>query len=237
MLQMPLGATQFACLIGIDPGSDTLGVGILTFNVQTLEIVSTQATTLNGARAGRGSFVTQVHGDRMGRIESHRQALLRIFRTVQPLSVASESPFISRRHPQAGLALTEVVCAIRAALLNYDSSKPLELIDPPTVKRAVGVSGKTGGPEGKKLMQTAVLRMAQALHYDGDVPMDKLDEHSIDALAVAYCHYNQMLENLCLAKPKPQPTESSLLSYSASSGISSTRTIRRRRKTKRSRRK
>lgn len=237
MLQMPLEAEHTATILGIDPGSDTLGVGILTFDVRTLAIVSTQALTLNGTRNGRGSFATEVHGDRYGRIESHKQELIRIFRLTRPMAVASESPFMSRRRPQAYGALTEVVCAIRAALLHYDCWQPLEMIDPPTVKRAVGVDGRTGGPEGKKLMQTALLRMEAALHYDGFVPMQQLDEHSIDALAVAYCHYMQLLEKLCLMKPKPSSTPSSLLSYLQPSVTSSTRTIRRKKKTKRSRRK
>lgn len=239
MLQMPLGASEYASVIGLDPGSDTLGVGILTFNVQTLEIVSTQAITLNGTRNGRGSFTTEVHGDRQGRIESHKRELTRMFCHVKPIAVASESPFMSRRRPMAFGALTEVVCAIREALMAYDLWKPLEMIDPPTVKRAVGVSGKTGGPEGKKLMAQALCNpaMAQALHYDGDVPMNQLDEHSIDALAVAYCYYLQLLEKLCLKAPRPTPQQSELLSYSPSSGISSTRTIRakKRRKKRRAR--
>lgn len=237
MLQMPPGASGLASIVGIDPGSDTLGVGILTFDVQSFAIVSTQAFTLNGTRNGRGSFTTDVHGDRYGRIESHREELARVFGRVRPIAVASESPFMSRRRPAAYGALTEVVCAVRAALMLHSPWLALEMIDPPTVKRAVGVSGKTGGPEGKKLMQQALLVMAPTLNYDGDVPMNRLDEHSIDALAVAYCHYVQLLEKLCLKELKPTRPESALLSYSSSSGISSTTTIRRKRRTRISRRK
>lgn len=237
MLKMPVGASSIASIVGIDPGSDTLGVGIVYFDVATLQIVASQAFTLNGTRNGRGSFATEIHGDRFGRINSHCEELLRVFRMVQPLEIACESPFMSRRRPAAFGALTEVVCAVRQAAMLYDVWKPLEMIDPPTVKRAVGVSGKTGGPEGKKLMQKAVLLLAETFHYDGDVPLAQLDEHSIDALAVAYCHYTQLLEKLCLTQPKSTPPESALLSYSPESGISSTRTVRRKRRTKRSRRK
>lgn len=237
MLVMPAGAERIASVIGFDPGSDTLGVGILSFDVETLVIVSTQAFTLNGTRNGRGSFVTQVHGDRRGRIDSHKYEIARVLQLVRPVAIASESPFMSRRRPAAYGALTEVVCAIWEALMLYDPWRPLEMIDPPTVKRAVGVSGKTGGPEGKKLMQKALLVLEHTLHYNGLVPMAELDEHSIDALAVAYCHYVQLLEKLCLTNPKTSPPESSLLSYSGLPGGSGTRTIRRKRTTRRSRRK
>lgn len=237
MLTLPAGASKTVNIVGLDPGSDTLGVGILEFDLETLQIVSTHALTLNGSRNGRGSFVTEIHGDRYGRIASHQEGLTRIFERVNPIAIVSESPFMSRRRPMAYGALTEVVCAERAAVLAFDKWKPLVMIDPPTVKRAVGVSGKTGGPEGKKLMLQALLVLAPTLHYEGDVPLNRLDEHSIDALAVAYCHYVQLLEELCLAKPKPTLPESALLSYSPSSGISSTRTIRAKRKSRRTRRK
>lgn len=237
MLTMPVGAASIAAIMGIDPGSDTLGVGILYFHVETLQIVGSQAFTLNGTRNGRGSFATEMHGDRYGRIDSHQHELLRIFRLVQPMDIACESPFMSRRRPQAYGALTEVVCAVRQAAMLYDAWKPLQMIDPPTVKMAVGVHPKTGGEEGKKLMKQAVLLMAATFKFDGDVLLSELDEHSIDALAVAYCHYTQLLEKLCLIPSKPTPELSSLLSYSPSVAISRTRTIRRKRKTKRSRRK
>lgn len=233
MLTMPAGASPIGSIVGIDPGSDTLGVGILYVDLRTWQIVSSEAFTLNGTRNGRGSFVTEVHGDRHGRIDSHREELTRVFRLVNPFSLACEAPFISRRRPQAFGALTEVVCAVRAAAMAYDAWRPLEMIDPPTVKRAVGVSGKTGGPEGKKLMLQAVLAMQQVFCYNGPVEMQKLDEHSIDALAVAYCHYIQLLEKLCLKESKPTPRESDLLSYSPSSGISATRTIRAKRRPRR----
>lgn len=200
MLLLPTQGSSVACITGIDPGSNTLGVAHLRFDVQTLAIVSTQASTLCGAKAARRSWATEIQGDRWGRIESHFQELFLIFAQEQPFEIACEAPFINRRQPQAGLALTEVVAMIRHAVISYDSWKRLYMIDPPTVKMAVGVNGRMGGPDGKKLMQQAVLAMAPLLHYDGDVPLEELDEHSIDAIAVAYCRYLNLLEELCLTK-------------------------------------
>lgn len=200
MLTMPVNAPGICSIIGIDPGSDTLGVANLRFNVETLEIVSTEAKTLHGAKAARGNWTTWIHGDRWGRIESHHDVLVATFRECQPLEIACEAPFINRRQPQAGLALTETVALIRHAVVQYDVWKRLHMIDPPTVKMAVGVNGKKGGPEGKALMQAAVLNMAPTLKYIGQVPLDQLDEHSIDAIAVAYCRYITLLDELCLRK-------------------------------------
>lgn len=197
MLTMPYASSSIVSLIGIDPGSDTLGVGILNLDITTLNIVSSQAFTLHGLQNARGSWTTEIHGDRQGRIESHRERLLQLFQSVQPLDIACESPFINRRRPNAYGALTEVVSAVRRAVMQFDIWKQLVMIDPPTVKKAVGVSGKTGGPDGKKLMQRAVLAMPEFC-YNGHIPIELLDEHSIDALAVAYARYTMMLEELCL---------------------------------------
>ena len=202
MLVMPANSSSVVSLIGIDPGTDTLGVANIYFDVQTLQIVSTQARTFHGAKDSKGSWIADVHGDRWGRIESHHTRLLQLFNDYRPLEVACEAPFINRRQPQAGLALTEVVALIRHALLRHDSWKRLHMLDPPTVKNAVGVSGRTGGPDGKKLMRTAVLGMPW-LNYNGEIPIEELDEHSIDAIAVAYCRYITLLDKLCLRKPHP----------------------------------
>lgn len=228
MLTMPADAGSCVTIIGIDPGSDTLGVWVLWIDLATEEIVRSEAFTLKGAREGRGSFATEIHGDRHGRIESHRANLLEIFRHYNPLSIAVESPFMSRRMPSAYGALVEVGSAIRRAAFQFDPWRTLTLIDPPTVKRAVGVAGKSGGPEGKKLMLSAVTALDELL-YAGEIPLLCLDEHSIDALAVAYCHFIRFREDLCLRMPKPSVSESSLLSLPGSS----TRTIRAGRKSRR----
>lgn len=190
---MPKESRPTATIIGIDPGSDTLGVGILKIDVSTFTIISSSGLTLHGAKAGRGSWITELHGDRQGRIETHRENLLELFCATQPTWIACESPFINRRRPNAYGALVEVICAIRYAVFQYDVWCQLSMFDPPTVKKAVGVSGKTGGPDGKRLMQKAVLEMP-IFCYNGEIPIELLDEHAIDALAVAYTQYLTLKE-------------------------------------------
>jgi len=233
MLKMPDDAESVATIIGIDPGSDTLGVGVIHFDVATLDIVSSEAFTLNGTRNGRGTFATEIHGDRLGRIESHRARLLGVFQEYQPLEIASESPFISRRMPSAFGALTETVCAVRQAMMQYDAWKLLHMYDPPTVKTQVGVAGNTGGPEGKKLMLQALVRIQEVLAYDGRVPMELLDEHSVDGLAVAFCHFTKLMESLCLQTSSSLPQGLELLQFLHLR----TRTIRAAKKSRRSRKK
>ena len=42
------------------------------------------------------------------------------------------------------------------------------------------------GDAGKGLMRDKVIAIRHLLNYNGIVPLEELDEHSIDALAVAY---------------------------------------------------
>lgn len=193
MLVMPTGSSNVIAIVGIDPGSFNMGVAVILFNIETLEIVSTQAWTLSGVKLGREErWTTELHGELEGRIAGMGNTLLEILRHFQPLLVASEAPFISKKFPQAGLVLTRVVSAIRLAVMQYDVWKSLDIIDPPSVKNAVGAAGNAP----KEVMKEKVLQLP--INYIGKTPLQELDEHSIDAIAVAYGRLMKWLGDLCL---------------------------------------
>ncbi len=196
MLTMPEASSSIASIIGIDPGSHALGVSVLKFDIRTLEIVSIEAWTLIGKKlVGKDDWVTGVFGERDGRVFALQEELLEIFQYYQPLMIASESPFINSKFPQAGLALTVVVSGIRHAVMQFDVWKPLYLIDPPSVKIAVGAPGNAP----KEVVKEKIIQLG--LNYVGPTPLSELDEHSIDASAVAVCRFKKMLEELCLRSP------------------------------------
>lgn len=179
MLVIPEASPLTATLIGHDPGSDTFGVGIVSFNILTLEIEGSDAFTLQGKKLGRHTWDTEVQGDMMGRIWALEEQLLGIYQRYMPFLIGSESPFISRKFPQAGLVLTRVMCSIHNALYEYDPWKVLHTYEPGVVKNAAGASGRAG----KDPVRDALLAHP-GLHYRGDVALKDLDEHSIDSLAV-----------------------------------------------------
>lgn len=193
MLYIPSDSRSTACLIGCDPGTNTLGTGRIDFEIETLEIVGVAGFTLKGERAGRGTWETEQFGDRYGRIHANQETLYRMFADAQPLAVASESAFMSRRRPSAYGALTEVLCSIRHALYRYDPWKVLHLYDPITVKQAVGATKL----KGKEPVEAGLRRYPGLLeHYDGDTPFDELDEHSYDGIAVALCLLHELKTGL-----------------------------------------
>jgi Holliday junction resolvasome RuvABC endonuclease subunit len=184
MLTIPEGSSPYASIIAIDPGTETLGIAALEFDCRTLEIRGSEARTFKGSKMIRADWMEEIHGARFARIRAHCENFGRILRLFGPAFVASESPFFSRAHPQAYGALTEIVYALKLTLYEHDPTMDVTYIDPPTVKNAVGAKGNAD----KDAVKAKVLGLPE-LKYAGEIPLVKLDEHSIDALAVAYAKY------------------------------------------------
>lgn len=177
-----------ATILGIDPGSESLGVAKIDFYLDTLAVAQVYSSTYLGSKLGMNQWMANVHSPRFARINAHHHNLLQVLRDTQPIAVVSESPFFNSRFPQAYGALTEVVTAIRQAVWDYDPNVQLELVDPPRVKRAVNAPGNAKKDE----VHNAVLSISEiAQNFQGPTPLEDLDEHSIDAIAVAYFQLKQ----------------------------------------------
>lgn len=171
-------------IVGIDPGSETLGVCILSFDA-AFTLIKVEAATYRGSKLPVRDDIRLTHGDRAARIQAHYDNLLGILLQYQPIVVTCESPFFMAARPQAYGALTEVVTMIRNALQTYRPNLDLGLIDPPSVKKAVGAKGNAD----KVGVREAILRMVGQIPFVGPITLDRLDEHSLDAFAVAYSAY------------------------------------------------
>lgn len=185
MFQLPVNS-QHARVLGIDPGSDTLGIACLSVDVQTLEIVNTQAITFVGSKMSMNPWMEQIHSARFARIAAHKQNFLNVFRITTPVAVVCESPFFNPARPNAFAPLVETLDALRQAVWEYDQQLPLDLVDPPTVKRAVGGKGNAD----KDMMKQLVMGLP-GLNFTGPIPLQFVDEHSIDAIAVGYSRITQ----------------------------------------------
>jgi hypothetical protein len=83
---------------------------------------------------------------------------------------------------QSFAALTECLFMLKQVVYNYDNYKQLELIDPPSVKKAVGAKGSGSN---KDLIKNSLMEIARLENWH--LPLiESLDEHSVDATAVAY---------------------------------------------------
>ena len=172
-------------IIGFDPSVDNMGVGILEVDIRTYKVICAQSFTLKGKdHVKRYAHIAKIHGDRVAKLHGHYNAILNIFDQWDPHAVAIETPFLGR-FPAAYGALKECVCIVNQALLTHDFSLKLNEIDPNSVKNALGVSGSS---KDKDDMQKALIAKDD-ISWERDVNPEELDEHSVDAVAVAYWFY------------------------------------------------
>lgn len=184
MLTVPQGVSKYR-IAAIDPGSDTMGLCILDVDLMTCKLDLISAYTSSGLRMSRRAPEGYtVHGDRWAKLYMHEQNILNWLRTYQPNSLICESPFLGR-FPQAFESLVECKAMIRKALSQYDSFMPLETIDPPSAKSAVGALVKKGSKENVK---ESILKLTDLNNLTGR-PLEAMDEHTVDSIAVGYYKY------------------------------------------------
>lgn len=178
---MPYNAESIVTILGLDPGTNNLGLAWISFDAVTLQIVRTQSLLLTADKMNPSPWYAEIHCDRHSRLKTLQENILQVLHYVNPVCVVTESPFFNALRPNAYQALIETIEMIRHAVSMFDIYKSLNYIDPPSVKRAVGGAGNAK----KEEVQRRVL-MIDELNYQGQTPLGSLDEHSIDAIAVAY---------------------------------------------------
>lgn len=173
-------------IMSFDPGTETLGMAISDVDLYTQVSTVVHAETFKASKyvANRdGYLLTQeMHGDRQARLYSHSNNVYRHLCGWRPHLVISESPFMGMR-AQAFEALVECVGMIRWTIHNYDPTLPFDVISPMSAKKAVGASGRGMDKHDVKRRLVEMCGEGQ-LVYLGHPPLEALDEHSIDAIAV-----------------------------------------------------
>ena len=152
-------------IIGIDPGTNVMGYGILGINGKQPEMVAMGVLTLE-------------------RMETHYLRLRRIFDRVTSLitqylpdEMAIEAPFYGK-NVQSMLKLGRAQGVAMAAALERDV--PIAEYEPRKLKRAI-----TGNGAASKEQVQEMLR--RILNIDRDALLPQLD--ATDALAAALCHF------------------------------------------------
>lgn len=152
-------------IIGIDPGTNVMGYGILGINNKKLEIIAMGVIKLN-------------------KFDSHYLRLRRIFERVTglinqylPDEMAIEAPFFGK-NVQSMLKLGRAQGVAMAAALNRDI--PIAEYEPRKIKLAI-----TGNGAASKEQVAEMLRRTLS------IPKNEMPEFldATDALAAAVCHY------------------------------------------------
>lgn len=185
MLHAP-SCSRIFNIVGIDPGTNTLGYAVLKVSLPDLTIVESDAFTLKGEKLmSPDTWLAEVYTDRMVRLDALHFKLVRLFQRDVPIAVAGEEPHFNRKFPNAFGPLVETMAMIRQAVIRFDRWVVFRTFDAMSIKRAVGVEGKIPKGKAKQVVREQVLAQPE-FRYNGAIPIEELDEHSIDALAIAY---------------------------------------------------
>lgn len=187
MVHLPNHKLDEFKFIGIDPGTETLGVCITSLCPYTSQITNINAFTLVASKTRHfDKNLANYQDHKLARISALRDSVMDLIVLHSPILVASEAPFYNMRRPNAYAPLVETLLVIRESLLKYNRLLPLLAIDPPTVKKAVGAKGNADKDEVKK----ALVKYFKDLKFNNK-ELENLDEHSIDAICVCFCALKQ----------------------------------------------
>lgn len=181
-------------IMGIDPGTDTLGICVLDVSLDSDQVFLKMVQTYSGTQMSKAyQYIQDIHGAKVARLTAHQDNFRFLLSHWHPQCVICEAPYLGH-FAAAYAALVECLSYLRVALMEYDYRLPLLMVDPPTVKKTVGVNGKSGD---KGLMLQAVLSLFEKGQLLNPLQLDiaALDDHSIDSIAVAYTQAKGLIDN------------------------------------------
>lgn len=178
-LEAPSGFYNFNW-IGVDPGLTNCGTAV--YRILGREVNAIEPRTIVNNKVKLPSHFTDgLLGDRRLRLDRLYQAFAQLVRYENPVLVACESPFYNSASPNAYGSLMETVGVLRMATESVSPDIPFVMYAPHEVKKAFGAQSK----KGKEPMREALESKPELLRLM-DTPVELLDEHSIDAVAVGY---------------------------------------------------
>lgn len=177
----PFDEDKIIRVIGIDPGTNSLGIGVLERDLESNKIALIWANTVKSSSFKKEYQTTmELNGERFAKIYGYKRTLIDFFNRWEPNVIICEGNYMGH-YPIAYAALSEMVLIIRLAALEYRSDMAVKIIDPSSVKKHIGVKGDSGD---KELTRERVKRLK--IDFCQPQTIDKLDADSIDAIAVGY---------------------------------------------------
>lgn len=177
-------------ILGIDPGSDTLGTAILDVDIDTYKATVVYGGTFTArSEIEKNSWLAMMRTKRDERLGLLEKNIFDLMLMSEPLLIGAESPFVQRGKVSAYEALVECQQMLRNTVWKYSPALLVRRIDPITVKNYVGVSHR--GTD-KSDMHRAVVKLYEN-NVAANVDLSTFDEHTIDAIAVAHVIYRKLL--------------------------------------------
>lgn len=173
-------------IMGIDPGTDTMGVAIVDVNIETNKPHLVFGMTIHASKElSEHEDAVEIVGSRDVRIDIIGGHIKQILVAACPTLVVAESPFYRPGRANAYEALVECFKKLREVVRYYSPTLTLRRIDPVTAKNYVGVS-HVG--DSKAAVEKAVIELYRCTETEA-IFDQCFDEHTYDALAVTHAAY------------------------------------------------
>lgn len=194
-------------ILGIDNGTNTVGIVMLDHDIRTGVSTVTRAETFKADRVSGTLYPDmEFYEDTLrARLRAIQRYMATVLEDEDPDSVAIETPFARRAFVTSYKALSMSLDYIQDAVYDYRPGLEFVGISPYTAKAAVIPKGSNFKTE-KDFIRTCILAERDIVAANGIV-LSELDEHSIDAIAVAravalretldpywQAHYQRMLD-------------------------------------------
>lgn len=176
-------------VMSVDPGTNALGLSAHEFNLTHGTMTVLDAYTVNVPRVTNlyCSDTLFYHDERVAKLKAIEMSISNYARAWEIENAVSEAPYMGK-FPAAYSALVSCINAIRSGCSFYDATIYLQVIDPATVKKQLGVPGNSGD---KSLVIKAIEK--SDIIDTSLIDLSKLDEHSIDAIAVGHAYLKLLL--------------------------------------------
>ena len=200
MLYPPPPQDDIIRILGIDPGTDTVGFCIMDVHYETYETKIVYMHTFHAAKSYHEyTGLEDFRGHRDPQLKAISGFLSELLRATQPLLIGAESPFFQYGRVNAFEALVEVYAMLRETVWQYSPALLLRRIVPFTAKAAVGASHTA--EDKKQAVRDGVMK-----HFP-ELDVSDQEEHAVDAVSVAnavrrMCLFNEVLREVKKKKGK-----------------------------------
>lgn len=193
---------SYFTILGVDPGSTTMGIAALRVNIADLAITDASLTTIHALQLDSGratnDWMLETHSARSMRLRELAWMLGQHLVIERPLFVVSEAPFFNPRNPNAYQVLVETMKVIENAVYAWNPWRPLYRIETTVAKKAVMPSDSNLLAQFKAIKDNKEKVSFSVKHHSELsrlVNFDLHDEHAIDALIVAYTQLVRLRNN------------------------------------------
>jgi len=178
-------------IMGVDPGTNYVGVSVFEINVQTLEIVSITPLTISLSKIQETTFSPAMNL----RLFELKNQMRHIVATFNPVSITIEHGFINKLRPAAYGPLSMSINTVQSAAFDVNPFSRIFMISPSEIKMNVGATFKAD----KDMVLAAMNKIGE---ITAKVNLNSISEHAVDATAIAYGHLKNIRETgvlgLCL---------------------------------------